>query len=78
MFNGHDAVSNSYDNTSKSSDREYQSAIGKHLSLNVECAKLYSDDCFSISSRARSRKHLEVLKYVYIHVPRPVLCAQAQ
>ena len=60
----------------RSSDREYQSAIAKHLSLNVECTKLYSDDCFSV--RTRSRKHLEVLKSVYIHVQRPVLCVQKQ
>ena len=37
----------------RSSSSEYQSAIAKHLSLNVECAKLYSDDCFSVLSRAR-------------------------
>ena len=61
----------------RSSSSEYQSAIGKHLSLNVECAKLYSDDCFSVLSRARSRKHLE-LESVYIHVQHPDLCVQKQ
>ena len=61
----------------RSSSSVYQSAIGKHLSLNVECAKLYSDDCFSVLSRARSRKHLE-LESVYIHVQHPDLCVQKQ
>ena len=38
MSNGRGTVSNTDDNTFKSSDREYHSAIAKHLSLNVECA----------------------------------------
>ena len=33
-------VSNTDDNTFKSSDRNYQSVIAKHLSLNVDCTKL--------------------------------------
>ena len=32
----------------------------------------YGDDCFSVLSRVRSHKHLEVLESVYIHVQRPV------
>ena len=62
----------------RSSSSEYQSAFAKHLSLNVECAKLYGDDCFSVLSRAKSRKHLEVLGSAYIHVQRPDLCVQKQ
>ena len=33
-------VSNTDDNTFKSSNRKYQSVIAKHLSLNVDCTKL--------------------------------------
>ena len=33
---------------------------------------------FTVLSRAISRKHLEVLESVYIHVQRPVLCVQKQ
>ena len=62
----------------RSSTSEYQSAFAKHLSLNVECAKLYGDDFFSVLSRAKSRKHLEVLGSAYIHVQRPDLCVQKQ
>ena len=62
----------------RSSSSEYQSAIAKHLLLNVEYAKLHSGDCFSVLSRARSRKYLEVLESVYIHVQCPDLCVQKQ
>ena len=62
----------------KSSSSEYQSANAKGLSLNAECAILYSGDCFSALSRARSRKHLEVLEFVFIHVHCPDLCVQKQ
>ena len=44
------------------SPKEHQSAIARHLSLNKECAKAYCDDCFSVLSRARSRRHPEVLE----------------
>ena len=40
------------------STKEYQSAIARHLSLSSECAKACCDDCFSVLSRARSRRHL--------------------
>ena len=52
------------------STKEYHFAIARHLSLNKGCAKAYCDDCFSVLSRARSCRHLEVLEsvYMYIHV----------
>ena len=59
------------------STKEYQSAIARHLSLNIECAKAYCDGCYSVLSPARSR-HLEVLESVYIHVQRPDLCVQKE
>ena len=62
---------NGCDNTD-SATKTYQSAIGKHLSMNIEYAKAYFDDYFSVLSRARSHRHLEVLESVYIHVQRPV------
>ena len=40
--------------------KEYQSAIARCLSLNSEFAKVYCDGCFSVVSRTRSRRHLEV------------------
>ena len=42
----------------------YHSAIARHLSLDKECAKAYCDDCYSVLSRARSRRHLEVLESI--------------
>ena len=42
--------------------KEYQSAIARYLSLNSEFAKVYCDGCFSVVSRTRSRRHLEVLE----------------
>ena len=60
--------------------KEYRSAFAWHLhvSLNRECAKAYYEDCFSVLSRARSRRHLEVLESVYMHVQRPDLCVQKE
>ena len=64
MWKGCDTGSIINANTCKSSDREYQSA--KPLSLNVGCARMHRDDCFGVLSHARSRRHLDVLKSVYI------------
>ena len=61
-----------------SATKIYQSSLAKHLSMNIECAKAYCDDCFSVLSRARSCRHLEVLESVYIHVQRPNLCVQKE
>ena len=72
--NGHDNV----DSLKTIAAKEYHSAIARHLSFNKECAIAYCDDCFSVLSRARSRRHLEVLESVYIHVPRPDLCVQKE
>ena len=55
-------------------DTEYQSAIARNLPLNTVCARAHCGDFFSVLSRARSRRHLEVLKSEYINVQRPGLC----
>ena len=73
----HSNIVNGCDNTD-SAARNYLSSIAKHLSMNIECAKAYCDDCFSVLSRARSCRHLEVLESVYIHVQRPNLCVQKE
>ena len=63
-------------NPSDTFDKDYQSAM---QSIFVhEYAKLYRDDWFSVFSRARSRKHVEILESAYIHVQRSVLCVQKQ
>ena len=36
------------------------------------------DDCFSVFSRARFRRHLEILESVYIHVQCPDLFVQKE
>ena len=56
----------------------YQSSIANHLSASGQCADSYRDDCFSVLSRGRSRRHLEVLESMYIHTMQPVLCKQKQ
>ena len=56
-----DGLVNGCDNTD-SGTKTYHSAIGKHLSMNIEYAEAYFDDCFSVLSRARSRRHLKVLE----------------
>ena len=50
----------------KLSDTGYQSALAKHLSPNIECAKVMIIN-FSVLSRARSLRHLEALEVAYIH-----------
>ena len=70
-------VNHGCDNT-YSATKTYQSAIAKHISMNIKCAKAYCDDCFSVLSRARSRRHLDVLESVYSHVQRPNLCVQKE
>ena len=54
------------------------SSVAKHLISNVDCRLSYSDDCFSVLSRARSFRHLKVLEAVYISSLRPVLCVQKE
>ena len=56
--------------------KDYSSSIAKHLSENVDCVKVYSDACFEVLTRGRSRRHLEVLESVYIHTQQPNLCTQ--
>ena len=52
--------------------------MAKYFTMNIERAQAYCDDCFSVLSRAMSRRHLEVLEFVYIHVQRPNLCVQKE
>ena len=52
------------------------SAIGKYLFTNIECAKTYTDDNFRIIGQARSSFHLSVLESVYIKTQNLVLCKQ--
>ena len=54
------------------------SSVAKHLISNVDCRRSYSDDCFSVLSRARSFSHLKVLEAVYISSLCPVLCVQKE
>lgn len=56
--------------------KKYASAIATHLSMNVQCASVYSDTCFNVLSRGRSKYHLWVLESVYIHTQKPSLCIQ--
>ena len=72
-----DRLVNGCDNTN-SVTKTYQCSIAKHLTMIIECAKAYNDDCFSVLSRARSCRHLEVLESVYIHVQRPNLYVQKE
>ena len=44
--------------SSKISDKDYQSAIAKHLPVNNCCAKIHYGECFNILLCARLRKHL--------------------
>ena len=44
--------------------KDYQSSIAPHLSINVDCVRCYSDECFTVLSRRRSRFHLTVLEAV--------------
>ena len=50
------------------SDKNYQYAIAKHMSVNSDCATLYRDDCFGGLPRARSRNtfiYLECVDFSY-------------
>ena len=68
------ACSASTPTTTTTNGKEYQSAVANHLSRNVDCAKVYSDDCFVPLSRGRSSFHLDVLESVYIKTLKPSLC----
>ena len=61
-----------------SQDKQDQSAIAQHLYVNSDCSDVYSDDCFVVLIRGRSRHHLQVLESIYIHAQRPNLCKQKQ
>ena len=54
------------------------SSVARHLIAHVDCHLSYTDDCFSVLSRARSFSHLKVLEAVYISSLRPVLCVQKE
>ena len=55
-----------------------QSSIAQHLSVNADCVRCYSDECFTVLCRGRSRFLHAVLEAVHIHTQQPVLCKQKQ
>ena len=62
----------------KQTASECDSAIGKHLLENDQCAANYNDDQFSILDTARSLFHLSLLEASYTKVRRPDLCKQKE
>ena len=54
------------------------SAIGQHLVENPNCGRSYTDDCFSVITKARTEYHLKVLEAVIINALKPNLCRQKQ
>ena len=52
------------------------SAVGIHLLENPACAQMYSDEDFTILSRARSKYHLNILEAMFINSMKPELCRQ--
>ena len=60
----------------KPAAERYSSAISCHLAQNEEYRTNYSVRQFSVLVRGCSRQHLDVLKAVFIHHPKPVLCRQ--
>ena len=52
------------------------SAIGQHLVENPEFGRSFTDDKFSILSRARSDFHLSILHAVYTLSLKPPMCKQ--
>ena len=70
-----DESSTSQSSTGRDPD-DYQSTIAKHLVQNPDCLSKYSDSCFSVVSRGRSKSHLEVLEAVHISLCNPSLCVQ--
>ena len=54
------------------------SAIGKHLLENDQCALNYDKKRFLILATARSSFHLNLLEAAYITTQRPVLCRQKE
>ena len=57
-------------------DVDFSSEIAQHLADNEQCRQSYSDEHFTVLSRARSKFHLDVLEAAFIHTLRPVLCRQ--
>ena len=71
-------VSTAHADCSDVSSDKYESSIASHLFEHPDCCAVYSDDCFSIVSRVRSARLLNVLEAVYIHTRKPNLCKQKQ
>ena len=59
-----------------SSTANCDSAIGTHLLKHPKCALHYNDNQFSILSKAKSKFHLAVLKFIHITSSKPALCLQ--
>ena len=67
---------NSIANNTSGHSQAYDSAIAKHLSSINACRADYTDECFSVLHRARSKQHLNILEAAYISFFRPTLCRQ--
>ena len=53
-----------------------ESAVGQHLVEEPNCGQAYTDDSFSIITKARTEYHLKVLEAVTINALKPNLCRQ--
>ena len=57
---------------------DYSSSNAKYLVQNPTCLSKYTDKCFSIVTRARSKSHSNALEAVHISHSGPYLCVQKQ
>ena len=69
-------VSTAHADCSDVSSDKYESSIASHLFEHRDCRAVYSDDCFSIVSRVRSARLLNVLEAVYIHTKNPTFASR--
>ena len=53
-------------------------SIGDHLIKNPDCARMYSDECFTFLARARNDYHLSILESLFIKTKKPSLCKQKE
>ena len=56
----------------------YESAIGKHLVENPECAKTYTEDNVRMIGQAKSSFYLRVLESDYSKTQNPVVCRRRE
>ena len=69
-------VSTAHADCSDVSSDKYELSIASHLFEHPDCRAVYSDDCFSIVSRVRSARLLNVLEAVYIHTKNPTFASR--